>query len=148
MTCPIRLFRDQSGAVAIETAIIIPVLILLSLGGFETSRMVSRQHELQSGVGEAEAVALAANAGATTDTVKLKAMLQESLGLSAEQVVVEKRYRCDSNPTLITQPDCDEDAVVSSYLHLKLEDTYTPAWRNLGLGTNIHFDVERTVQLS
>lgn len=133
---------------AIETAIVVPVLLLLALGGFDISRMVSRQHELQSGIGEAEAVALAANAGAETDTVKLKAMLQESLGLSADEVAVEKRYRCDAQTTLSAQLDCDEDSVVSTYLHLVLNDSYSPLWRNFGVGSDLHFEVERTVQLS
>ena len=50
------LVRDDRGSMAIETAFVAPVLLLLSLGGFEVSQMVAGQTELQSAAAEAAAV--------------------------------------------------------------------------------------------
>ena len=54
-----RLLRDSQGVAAIETALVAPVLILLSLGSFQISQMVARQHELSNGADEAAAMGAA-----------------------------------------------------------------------------------------
>ena len=54
------LAAETRGAMIVETAVVAPVLILLALGCFEVSQIVSRQHELQSGISEAEAKRLRA----------------------------------------------------------------------------------------
>ena len=50
-----RLRRDATGAMAIETAIVAPVLVLMAFGSFQVSSMVARQTELQSAAAEAAA---------------------------------------------------------------------------------------------
>lgn len=144
-----RLVRDRHGAMAIETAIIAPVLILLALGSADASRMISRQNELQSGVAQAEAIALAANAGASTDVDTLKSVLMQSLNLPSSQVSVVKQYRCNANQTVVsTANSCSSSDVVSTYLKITLTDRYDPIWQRVsGIGT-WNFNVVRTVQLS
>ncbi len=143
-----RLARCARGAMAIETAIVAPVLLLMSLGTFEVGRMVSRQHELQSGASEAEAIALAANMGAASDIGTVKDILETSLGLDDDQVQVEERYRCGASPDLVAAKElCDEDDPVSRYMQISMTDTYEPEWTKLGLGDGFTFNVERLVQL-
>lgn len=137
------------GAVIIETALVAPVLITMALGGYEVSRIVSRQHELQSGAAEGEGIALAANQGASTDTTTLKSILMTSLSLQSSQVSVDKLFRCGSNSSLVaSSTSCGTGQIVSSYVRLTLTDTYTPAWTSFGLGSTMTFNVVRTVQLS
>ena len=64
--------RDARGSVAIETAIVAPVLVLLALGTFDVSQMVSRQDDLQSAAAEAEAIVQASppKDSAARDTVR------------------------------------------------------------------------------
>lgn len=158
-----RLLGDQRGTMVIETAIVAPVLVLMALGGFEVSHMVSRQHELQSGAAEATAVALAANAGAETNTIELAKLLRDSLHLQGEQVVVTKMYRCETSTSYVSTTDqCvnywsssdsnnggGNDATrYSEYVKIKLQDSYTPIWTRLGLGGAFTYKVERTIQLS
>ena len=38
--------------------------------------------------------------------------------------------------------------VVSSYLRIEVTDSYTPVWKDFGIGDTINYDVERTVQVS
>src|SRR5205809_105857 len=103
LAAALRAFRRCARAsAAIETAFVAPVLVTLALGGYETSRIVSRQHELQTGAAEAEGIALAANQGASTDTTTLKTILMNSLSLSTSQVTVTKLYRCGTSTSLVT----------------------------------------------
>lgn len=152
-----RLLADEDGSMVIETAIIAPLLVLMSLGGFEVSHMISRQHELQSGAAEATAVALAANMGAETDTVKLASLLRGTLRLSEQQVVVTKMYRCESSSTYVdTITACDgnggggtvDPKKYSTYVRVNLTDTYHPIWSRLGLGGSFTYHVNRTIELS
>ena len=55
-----RIRRNEDGSMAIETAFVAPILLVLALGGFEVSSMVARQTELQSAAAEAAAVVRAA----------------------------------------------------------------------------------------
>jgi Flp pilus assembly protein TadG len=146
----LRSFRHCArGSVVIETAFVAPVLITMALGGYEVSRIVSRQHELQTGAAEAEAIALAANQGASTDTTTLKSILMGSLSLQSSQVTVDKLYRCGTSSTLqVSSSGCGTGQVVSSYVRLTLTDSYTPAWTRFGVGSTLNFSVVRMVQLS
>lgn len=156
-----RLRRETRGAVAIETALVAPVLILMSVGGFEVSQMVSRQHELQGGAIEAASVALAANQGAETDVVELASLLRESLDLGENEVTVTKLFRCDADSTLVeTSAECETEGgngdngqhnnagKVSSYIKIELEDTYRPTWSRLGVGGSFSFHINRMAQIS
>lgn len=134
---------------AIETAIVAPVLVLLALGTFEVGTIVSRQHELQTAASEGEVIAMAAARGASTEISTIKSIIRESVGLSDSQIAISRFYRCNANTSTVTDPDsCGEDDIVSSYIKLDLTDTYTPVWTEFGVGGPINFDVERTVQLS
>lgn len=41
-----RLQQDRQGAMVVETAIVLPALVMLSLGAFDASKMIARQTEL------------------------------------------------------------------------------------------------------
>lgn len=143
------LARDSRGTMAIETAIVAPVLVLLALASFETSNIVSRQHELQSGISEAEAIVLAAGVGAATDIDSLKTSLIESLSLGDDEVSVTKLYRCGTTTSLVeSQDSCGEDDVISTYVRVRLQDTYHPLSKTFGFKQDFHFNIDRTVQTS
>ncbi|AZI35380.1 hypothetical protein NT2_09_01450 [Caenibius tardaugens NBRC 16725] len=143
-----RLTSDRQGAVLIETAIVMPVLILLALGSFDVGRMVTRQIELQSGVAEVEAIVLAANAGASTNTGELATLLKNSLSLTDDKVSVAKIYRCDADTKFVqSTSDCIGNSVVSTYVQIDLKDKYIPLWTHFGVSKTFNYDVSRTVQV-
>jgi len=145
-----RIARDGRGSMAIETAIVAPVLVMMSVGSFEVSRMVSRQQELQNGVEEAEGIALAANMGAETNTQQLAGILRESLGLTTNQVTVTKFYRCNASTTVTsTVPSCDDDHdTLTTYVKIQISDTFNPIWSKIGVKRAVNYRVNRMVQLS
>lgn len=140
--------RDSRGTMVIETAIVAPVLVLMSLGTFEVSTIVSRQHELQSGAAEGEIIALAAAQGATTNAAQIRAIIADSLDLPEEKVVVQRLYRCDASASRVSaKENCGANAVVTSYVQIRITDTYTPVWTQFGVGGPVNFRVERMVVL-
>ncbi len=140
---------DRSGAVLIEIAIVTPVLGLLAIGGFEVGTMVSRHHDLQSALVDGEAIALAANQGASTDLEGLEEIIRDSVGLTDDQVTLKFLYRCNAAETLVDSKDsCGEDDIVSEYVNFRLQDTYNPIWTDFGISGPVNLEVERTVQLS
>lgn len=144
-----RLLRDSTGSFAIETAFVVPVLILMTLGIVEVGTVVARQHELQSVANESEIIILATNQGAETDVDGIKQIVQESVGLTGNDVSLTQMYRCNADDTLVDAvASCDEDDVISSYVILDITEDYSPTWTYLGIGTPITFSVERRVQVS
>lgn len=144
-----RIARDRSGSFAIETAFVAPLLILLTLGIVEIGTMVARQHELQSAANETEIIILATNQGAETDVDTIKAIVRESVNLTADEVSLTQRYRCGTDAVLVATADtCNEDQVLSSYVIVDITEDYEPRWNYLGIGNPITFSVERRVQVS
>ena len=145
-----NLVANARGTVTIETAIVVPVLAILTLGTFETSLIVARQHELQSAATEVEMIALATHDGAETNHGQLKQILRESLGVdSDEKITIGTKYRCGTSENLQTSiSSCGSDQVVSTYIDIQIRDRYTPTWTAWGIGQPITFEVDRTVQVS
>jgi Flp pilus assembly protein TadG len=144
-----RLLRDSGGSFAIETAFVVPVLILMTLGIVEVGTMVARQHELQSVANESEIIILATNQGAEADVDGIRQIIRQSVGLTGDNVTLSRSFRCDADETLVTDvASCGDDDVISSYVILDITEEYNPTWTYLGIGTPITFSVERRVQVS
>lgn len=150
MTIPVGLWRrlrgESDGAMAIETAIVAPTLILLTLGSYQVSSAVARQTELQGAAAEAVAIALAAAPDTDAKRITVEQVIEASTGLAADKVSVSAAYRCDNSSSLVTSPDsCSSAKVISSFVRIDLRDTYTPAWTRFGMGSPIDLNVTRYV---
>jgi len=142
-----QLLRCRRGTMAIETALVAPVLALMSIGTFEVGVMVSRQQELQSAASEAEAIILAAAGGTGTESDDIEEVIEDSMGLDADQVTLEQRFRCGSTAgePVEDATDCDADEPIYRYVLLQMNDTYTPVWANFGVGSEFDYNIERTI---
>ena len=140
--------RDARGTMAIETAIVAPVLAMLSVGGFEVSAMVARQTELQSASSEAESIALAAAPDDAAKRTTLKNVIMASTGLNTSQVTVTNTYRCGAATVLVaTASSCATGTIVSTYVQIQLTDSYTPTWASWGLGSTMNYNITRRVMI-
>lgn len=139
--------RDQRGAMMIETAIVAPVLLLLSMGAFQISEVIARQSELQGAAAEAAAIALTAPPETADQRTVLKNVIVASTGLAAEKVSVTETFRCGTDTTYVSAADDCVDTKVSSYVLIQLDDKYTPAWTHWGFGEAIEFNVNRYVMV-
>ena len=141
------LHDNSCGAVSLETALIAPVLLAMSVGSYETSRVVARQVELQMATAEASSVALASEPTSPTRRATLKAILQTSTGLDQDHVMVDPAYRCGSTTQYVTDATGCGTNLISSYIKIALTDTYTPIWTKFGIGGAVPFNVTRYVMI-
>jgi len=137
--------RNERGAMIIETAIVAPVLVLMSLGAFQVSKMVARQSELESAASEAAAVALSSAPDNAAKRTTLQQVIMSSTNLSASHVAVSEVYRCNSSTAYVTALTSCTSGVVSKYVKIALTDTYTPTWTRFGVGSPLSFRVNRYV---
>jgi len=142
-----RLARDARGTMAIETALVAPILALMGLGTYDVANMVSKQQDLQSGASEATQIVLAAAGGGGVTSDKLHDIIVASLGLDSGQVTIVQKFRCDDADALVDSADgCDAAKPIYQYVQLTMTDSYTPLWTNFGVGQTINYSVVRTVQ--
>jgi len=144
-----RLFRalanDDGGTMIIETAIVAPVLVLMSLGAFQVSKIVSRQQELETAASEAAAIALSSPPDTPAKMTTLQQVIMSSVNLDATHVTTSTVYRCNSNTTYDTAMTSCNTGVISMYAKIYITDTYTPAWTKFGVGSPLQFNVTRYV---
>lgn len=140
--------RDERGAMLVETAIVAPVLVLMSLGAFQVSQVIARQTELQGAMAEASAIAMTALPTTTTQRTALKSVIVSSTELTDQQVVVTQAFRCGSATTYVSSADQCVGTKVANYVKIELNDTYTPAWAEWGIGSPIQFNVDRYVMVN
>jgi Flp pilus assembly protein TadG len=133
---------------AIETAIVTPVLLLMIVGAFQVSMAVARQSELQSAASEATAIALAIHPTTQAQANTIKGIIQASTGLAANQVTVLWKYRCGTATTYVaTSGTCSAGVEQSTFLQIQMVATYTPFWANMGVSRPVNYSVTRTVQV-
>ena len=143
-----RLWRDERGAMVIETAIVAPVLVLMSLGAFQVSSVVARQSELDGAAAEGAAIAIASPPNTTAKLATLHDVIVTSTGLASGNVTVTAAYRCNSATAYVTASSSCTSGVISNYVKIYLTDTYTPRWTSYGIGSPITYRVTRYVEYS
>jgi Flp pilus assembly protein TadG len=143
------LTRDTRGTTVIETAFVLPVLATLAFGGFEVSRIVARNNELQAAAAEAAAVVIANPPENQSDRDTIELIVEASTGLAANKVTLTRRFRCNADTTLVAAAaSCATNAEISEFLEIRMQDSYTPTWTDFGIGNTINFDITRRVQVS
>ena len=136
MTTFARLLTDQSGAMAIETAIVAPVL--LALAWRRRSRLDGRAPERAAKRGRRSAEHCPGDdAGTSGERTAIKNVLRASTGITATNgVLVTEIWRCGTTTTFERDQaaDCGSSAV-STYIEITLTETYTPTWTAFGIGS-------------
>ena len=147
------LLRDNRGAMVIETAIVAPVLVLMSLGAFQVSSLVARQSELDSAAAEGAAIAIASPPTTSAKLTTLQQVIATSLTPAAPAVnqvtvTVSAAYRCNSSSAYVTAASSCTSGVIANYVKIYITDSYTPSWVNYGIGSTINYRVTRYVEYS
>lgn len=141
------LIRNDSGAMAVETAIVLSTLMFLALGATQASEVVTKQAQMQAAASQAEQIISATTPKTSADLVAIQGIIKESAGLVSDPTV-EWMYRCGtSSATTTTEGTCGT-TIEWTYLHLNLTYTYTPAWTSYGFGSPINLVVDRMSQIS
>ena len=158
-----RLRRDETGSMAIETAFVAPILLVLALGGFEVSTMVARHTELQSAAAEAAAVVRAVIPETAEDRATVRDIVAVSICGNYEpevsgnaavcgednvtSVEVTPLQRCGTAEGYVSaDTDCGSEAAYQ-FIRVDLSDTYAPIWTTFGVSKGFDYNVSRTVQI-
>lgn len=140
--------RNERGTMLVETAIVAPLLVLMSIGSFQVSQVIARQSELQSAMAEASAIALSAPPNTAAKRTVLKNVIVASTGLDAQKVTVSEKFRCGTATSYVDSADSCVDPGVASFVLIQLQDTYTPGWTEWGIGEPLQFNVNRYVMVA
>lgn len=142
-----QLYQDTRGTMMIETAIVAPVLLLMSMGAFQVSQVVAQQTDLQNAAAQAASIAIASPPDTAEKRTTLRNIVVVSTGLPADQVTVTPKFRCG---TAIVYENSTSSCVgtrVSEFVLIQLRDTYTPIWTEWGVSQPIAFNVDRYVMI-
>jgi Flp pilus assembly protein TadG len=146
LLAPLR--RDQRGTMVIETAIVAPVLVLMSLGAYDVSRLLAQQSELDAIAEQGAGIALASKPDTSAKRTTLQQILVASSGLTSSNVTVTAAYRCNSATTFVTSSTSCASGVVSNFVKISLTATLTPTWTQFGVGNTITYRVNRYAMYS
>jgi hypothetical protein len=61
---------------------------------------------------------------------------------------VTEIYRCGTDTDFVEENICAANVETSKFIKITLTDTYTPIWTSFGVGSPVHFNVVRMVQIS
>ncbi|KLE35485.1 TadE/TadG family type IV pilus assembly protein [Aurantiacibacter luteus] len=142
-----RVRGDEHGSMAIETAFVAPVLLVMALGGFEVSTMVARQTELQSAAAEAAQVVRASAPETAAQRQTIHDILVVSSRLEDDQVSITPLYRCGTSEDYVTVAGSCGSDVEYQFIRIDLEDTYEPIWTSFGVSEGFDYNISRTVQV-
>ncbi len=142
-----RIRCNEDGSMAIETAFVAPILLVLALGGFEVSSMVARQTELQTAAAEAAAVVRATVPETIEARTVVRDILVTSTGLTNEQVTITEIYRCGTALDYVTTADSCGGGTEYKFIKVDLRDTYAPIWTKFGVTSGFDYNISRTVQI-
>ena len=144
-----RIDRDDRGSVVVETAIVLPVLVMMGLGGFEASQIIARENELQIAIAEAAEIVLATIPEDQEDLDAIEDIIETSAGLPDGGVQLQKKFRCDATAALVDDvTSCGADAVISEFIHLNVFASYQPIWTSFGIGGTVPYRLRRRIQIS
>lgn len=142
-----RIRENENGSMAIETAFVIPILLILALGGFEVSSIVARQTELQSAAAEAAAVVRATIPETAEQRTTVRDILVTSTGLTEEQVTITEIYRCGTADDYVANSGTCGGATQYTFIQVDITDTYNPVWTQFGISDGFTYNISRTVQI-
>jgi hypothetical protein len=143
-----QLKQDEKGAMVIESAFVLPILILLGLGGFEVSQMVAQGTEAQTALAEATAVTLATSPDTQDEIDTIEDIVEKSTGLADDSVKFTKKFRCGTDADLVEdETNCTTGTIVAEFLEISVSQTYTPIWKKIGIGKDVQMGKTQLVQI-
>ncbi len=138
------ILADSRGMAAVELALALPCILLLTLGAASVSSMVAMRNDLQQAAAQAAAMAIA-NPPQAGDMSTVKAVAVGASGLAADKVAVTTRMTCDGIETTDVN-GCSGTQEQARYVVISLNASFAPAWRHFGLPASVPIQVSREVR--
>lgn len=120
-----RITGDRAGTAIVETAIIMPVLIMLSLGFIDLTRAVVFKLGLKQDVQTGAAFVLANYPNTPSDS-QIQTQISNASGLPASQITITRWTDCNSvsEPTIQSCPNSTDYR--ADFMRIRIVGTFTP----------------------
>lgn len=132
----------------VETALITPLLLIMSIGAYDVSRLIARQTELQEVASEVAAIAMA-QVAADRNLDQLQDIAVAAANVDDDKVSITEFVKCGTSTDLqAAGHECPEGEETSTMLVIDIDDTYVPYYSNFGVKHRVELNISRSVQVS
>lgn len=135
------LIADRRGTAAVELAMTLPILTLLSIGAFDISRMIATRIDYQQAA--AEVASLAVARPPQGDTTYLKNAAASASGLDASKITVTTKLECNGTTS---NSECSSGQEQARFVTMTFNGQYTPVWTHFGVENTVNMTVSKTIR--
>lgn len=136
----------QDGVAAIEFCLTLPLMLALTFGVYDVSRMISARIDFQQAVSEGAGLAIAQPPQITT--VPIRAAVASAAKVPASQVSVTVELRCNDVAMPADTLTCaDPDDERARFVSISVRGSFVPTWTHFALDRTINMRVARTVRV-
>lgn len=142
----VSLTGRQDGVAALEFCLTLPIMLALTFGVYDVSRMISTRIDFQQAVSEGAGLAIAQPPQITT--APIVAAVASAAKVPSSQVSVGVQLRCNdvampAGAVTCASPD-DERA---RFVNISVSGTFVPTWTHFAVDQAIEMQVNRTVRV-
>lgn len=147
----LRAFADslagrQDGVAAIEFCLTLPIMLALTFGVYDVSRMISARLDFQQAVTEGAGLAIAQPPQITT--APIAAAVASAAKVPLSQVAVSVRLRCNDVEMAVGTLTCaSPDDERARFVNISVRGAFVPTWTHFALDRTINMRVARTVRV-
>lgn len=147
----LRAFADslagrQDGVAAIEFCLTLPIMLALTFGVYDVSRMISARLDFQQAVTEGAGLAIAQPPQITT--APIAAAVASAAKVPLSQVAVSVRLRCNDVEMAVGTLTCaSPDDERARFVNISVRGSFVPTWTHFALDRTINMRVARTVRV-
>ena len=140
------LARRQDGVAAIEFCLTLPIVLALTFGVYDVSRMISARIDFQQAVTEGAGLAIAQPPQITT--APIASAVASAAKVPTSQVSVTVELRCNDVTMPAGTPTCASPADERArFVNISVRGDFVPTWTHFALDRNIDMRVARTVRV-
>lgn len=137
--------RDD-GVAAIEFCLTLPILLMMTAGAYDVSRLIAARIDYQQAVTEAAGLAIAQPP--QNDLTYLVNATAAAAKVPTSKVSVSKRLRCNDVLMPVGSTTCASTADERAwYVNIGVVGTYTPFWSHFQVNQPVTINITRTVRV-
>lgn len=142
----LALWQRDDGVAAVEFCITLPVLLMLTLGVYDVSRMIAARLDYQQAIAEVAGLAIAQPP--QNDFTYLIDAMDAATDAPRDNISVSRRLHCNNNVMPADTATCGDPSDERAwYVSISVQGTFTPSTTHFGVGASKTISVTRTVRV-
>lgn len=137
--------RCDRGVAALEFCLTLPILMALTFGAYDVSRLVEQRIDYQQALAEAGGLAIAQPA-LSINYDYMKSVIAEAADVPTTAVSVTRELQCDGVvvTTLICPESGDQRAI---FVTMSVSGIFEPSWRHFSVDRDVPVRVTRVIRV-